>query len=148
MAWVPFLDICHLVDSSEYRASDHEPVTYHSSPGACGQGDQSCLANGREIHLEQVAHLIDRPIEEVRRALALNEHISSLDAPLEIDPNHTVADAISDDNVLSPESMLQSSEVCNLVREWVEHLPEKQRRVLERRYGLGGVEIGTRENLL
>ena len=53
------------------------------------------LANGREIHLEQVAHLIDRPIEEVRRALALNEHISSLDAPLEIDPNHTVADAIN-----------------------------------------------------
>lgn len=105
------------------------------------------LANGREIHLEQVAHLIDRPIEEVRRALALNEHISSLDAPLEIDPNHTVADAISDDNVLSPESMLQSSEVCNLVREWVEHLPEKQRRVLERRYGLGGGEISTLEEV-
>ena len=105
------------------------------------------LANGREIHLEQVAHLIDRPIEEVRRALSLNEHISSLDAPLEIDPNHTVADAISDDNVLSPESTLQSSEVSNLVREWVEHLPEKQRRVLERRYGLGGGEISTLEEV-
>ena len=105
------------------------------------------MANGREIHLEQIAHLIDRPIEDVRRALALNEHIASLDAPLEIDPNHSVADAIADDNAIDPESLLQSSEVGNLVSYWVEQLPEKQRRVLERRYGLGGAEISTLEEI-
>jgi RNA polymerase nonessential primary-like sigma factor len=105
------------------------------------------LANGREIRLEQIAHLIDRPIEDVRRALALNEHISSLDAPLEIDPNHTVADAIADDNALDPEGLLQSNEVGHLVSQWVEQLPEKQRLVLERRYGLGGGDVSTLEEV-
>jgi RNA polymerase nonessential primary-like sigma factor len=105
------------------------------------------MANGREIRLEQIAHLIDRSVDEVRRALALNEHIASLDAPLEIDPNHTVADAIADDNALDPESLLQSSEVGHLVKQWVDQLPDKQRRVLERRYGLGGGDISTLEEV-
>ena len=105
------------------------------------------LANGREINAEHIAYLIDRPTEDVRRAMALNEHIASLDAPLEIDPSHTIADAIPDDNALDPEALLQSSEVGDLIAEWVEQLPEKQRRVLERRYGLGGVEIATLEEI-
>ena len=105
------------------------------------------LANGREIRLEQIAHLIDRSVADVRRVLALNEHIASLDAPLEIDPSHTVADAIADDNALDPESLLQSSEVDHLVSHWVEQLPEKQRRVLKRRYGLGGGETSTLEEV-
>ena len=104
-------------------------------------------ANGREIRLEQIAHLIDRPVEDVRRVLALNEHIASLDAPLEIDPNHTVADAIADDSILDPETLLQSSEVGHLVSQWVEQLSDKQRRVLERRYGLGGSDISTLEEV-
>ncbi len=105
------------------------------------------MASGRDIHLEQIAHLIDRSVEDVRRALSLNEHIASLDAPLEIDPNHTIADAIADENALDPETLLQSSEVGDLVSHWVEQLPEKQRRVLERRYGLGGVEVSTLEDV-
>ena len=105
------------------------------------------LANGREINAEHIAHLIDRPTEDVRRAMALNEHIASLDAPLEIDPSHTIADAIPDDNALDPETLLQSTEVGDLIAEWLEQLPEKQRRVLERRYGLGGVEIATLEEI-
>ena len=105
------------------------------------------LANGREISVEHIAHLIDRPAEDVRRAMALNEHIASLDAPLEIDPNHTIGDAIPDDNAVDPELLLQASEVGDLVAEWVEQLPEKQRRVLERRYGLGGAEISTLEEI-
>ena len=105
------------------------------------------FANGRETHLEQIAHLIDRPVEDVRRTLALNEHICSLDAPLEVDPSHSVADAIADDNAIDPESLLQSNEVGALVKHWVEQLPDKQRRVLERRYGLGGCEISTLEEV-
>ncbi len=105
------------------------------------------LANGKETRLEQIAHLIDRSVDDVRRAITLNEHIASLDAPLEIDPDHTIADAIADDNALDPEEMLQSSEVGNLVNQWIEQLTDKQRRVLERRYGLGGAEISTLEEV-
>ncbi|WP_153111435.1 RNA polymerase sigma factor RpoS [Propionivibrio limicola] len=105
------------------------------------------MSSGRDIRLEQIAHLIDRPVADVRRALELNEHIASLDAPLEIDPNHTIADAIADDNAIDPESLLQSNEVGDLVSHWVEQLPDKQRRVLERRYGLGGADVSTLEDV-
>ncbi len=104
-------------------------------------------SNGREIRLEQIAHLVDRPVEDIRRAIALNEHIASLDAPLEIDPNHTIADAIPDDNAIDPENLLHSNEVSDLLGQWVRQLPEKQRRVLERRYGLGGADISTLEEV-
>jgi RNA polymerase nonessential primary-like sigma factor len=105
------------------------------------------LANGKETSVEQIAHLIGKPIEDVRRALTLNEHIASLDAPLEIDPNHTIADAIADDNSIDPAGLLQANEVGDLVGNWVDQLPEKQRRVLERRYGLGGADISTLEEV-
>ena len=105
------------------------------------------LANGKETSVEQIAHLIGKPIDDVRRALTLNEHIASLDAPLEIDPNHTIADAIAADNSIDPEGLLQANEVGDLVGNWVDQLPEKQRRVLERRYGLGGADISTLEEV-
>jgi len=104
-------------------------------------------ANGREICIEQIAHLIDRPVEDVRRVLALNEHIASLDAPLEIDPNHTIADAIADDNALDPEELLQSNEIGDLLESWVGQLSEKQRQVIERRYGLGATDVCTLEEI-
>ncbi|MDR0576817.1 MAG: RNA polymerase sigma factor RpoS [Candidatus Accumulibacter sp.] len=105
------------------------------------------MASGKEIRIEQIAHLVDRPVEEVRRAISLNEHIASLDAPLEIDPEHTIADAIADDKALAPEDLLHSAEIGDLVDQWLEQLTEKQRRVLERRYGLGGAEVCTLEDV-
>ncbi|MCK6407162.1 MAG: RNA polymerase sigma factor RpoS [Rhodocyclaceae bacterium] len=104
-------------------------------------------ANGREISHEQIAHLIDKPVLEVQRILALNEHIASLDAPLEIDPNHTIADAIADENSLDPEAQLESNELDGLLAEWVAQLPDKQREVIERRYGLNGLDVCTLESI-
>ena len=104
-------------------------------------------ANGREISIDQISHLIDRPPEDVRRVLALNEHIASLDTPLEIDPNHTIADAIADDNAINPEELLQSNEIGELLESWVGQLSEKQRRVIERRYGLGNIDVCTLEDI-
>jgi RNA polymerase nonessential primary-like sigma factor len=104
-------------------------------------------ANGKEIQFDQIAHLIDRPVEDVRRAITLNEHIASLDAPLELDPEHTVADAIVDEKAIDPEESLQMAEIGKLVSQWVEQLTDRQRRVLERRYGLNGAEISTLEEV-
>jgi RNA polymerase nonessential primary-like sigma factor len=104
-------------------------------------------ANGRKTRIEQIAHLIDRPVEDVRRAISLNEHIASLDAPLEIDPDHTIGDALEDEKALAPEDLLQSARIGSLVNQWMEQLTDKQRRVLERRYGLGGAETSTLEEV-
>ena len=96
---------------------------------------------------EEVARLLDKPVEEVRQILALNDHTASLDAPLEIDAELSVADAIADDIHDSPEGHLQHAEVGLRVAEWVAHLSDKQRYVVERRYGLNGCEVSTLEHL-
>ncbi|WP_303783869.1 RNA polymerase sigma factor RpoS [Azovibrio restrictus] len=99
--------------------------------------------SSRERTLEQVALLLDKPVEEIRHILYLNEHIASLDTPLEIDSNQTVGDLIADENSEDPESLLQGHERNRLVAEWLGQLSERQRQVVERRYGLNGYEVAT-----
>lgn len=101
-------------------------------------------ADSREATIERVALLIDRSADDVRRILSLNEHIASLDAPLDIDPNHTMAELIADDSGGGdPESLLQSSEIGSLLDDWLAQLTDRQQQVIERRYGLNGADIAT-----
>ena len=95
----------------------------------------------RDASVERVAALLDRPVADVRRILHLNEHIASLDAPLEIDPNHTMGEAIADEAAVDPETLLQFREMGALLDDWLAQLTERQRQVIERRYGLNGADI-------
>jgi RNA polymerase nonessential primary-like sigma factor len=84
---------------------------------------------------------------DVRRILALNEHTASLDAPLDVDPNLSIGESLADDQALTPEAQIQIAEMETLVREWIDLLGDKQRMVIERRYGLNGCEVQTLEAL-
>ena len=101
----------------------------------------------RDASVERVAALLDRPVADVRRILHLNEHIASLDAPLEIDPNHTIGDAIADEAAINPETLLQFREMGALLDDWLGQLSERQRQIIERRYGLNGADITRLEAL-
>jgi RNA polymerase nonessential primary-like sigma factor len=101
----------------------------------------------REAAAEDVAHLLGRRVEEVRRLLALNERIASLDAPLEIDPMLSIGDAIADETNPPPDQRFENVEREACVREWLSELSSKQRCVIERRYGLDGGEVWTLEQL-
>ena len=96
---------------------------------------------------EDVAHLLGRPVEEVRRVLSLNERMASLDAPLDIDPMLSIGEVIPDDHTLTPDLMLEQSEIEHYVHEWLNQLNDKQRCVIEQRYGLNGYETQTLEQL-
>ncbi len=97
--------------------------------------------------IEDIAHLVDRDVEEVRYVMSLNERTASLDAPLDIDPSLSIGEAIPDDQGLLPDAHLQQAEVEKYVHEWLNQLTEKQRSVIERRFGLNGHEISTLEGV-
>lgn len=103
--------------------------------------------SARPTTTEEIADLLGRPEEEVRRILALNEHVASLDTPLEVDSGLTVGDAIADENATDPQDQIQSAEVETLVTEWINQLSDKQRLVIEQRFGLNGCELATLEEL-
>ena len=96
---------------------------------------------------DEIAQLLDKPVEEVRQILAFNEHTASLDAPLEIDPNLSIGESLADEQAESPEAQLHSNEVENLVATWIGQLNDKQRTVIEWRYGLNGRDVRTLEEL-
>jgi len=96
---------------------------------------------------EEIAHLTGRDASEVRRVLALNDRVASLDAPLDIDPSLSIGEAIADENSERPEDMLQTMEVEHYVQEWLKELSEKHRWVIERRFGLNNQDVATLEEL-
>jgi len=104
-------------------------------------------SSARETGLEEIAQLLDKPVEEVRQVLALNEHVASLDAPLEIDPSLSIGESLADESAETPEMQIQTAEIEHLVNEWIGLLNEKQRQVIEYRYGLNGCEVATLEEL-
>ncbi|MDD2741823.1 MAG: RNA polymerase sigma factor RpoS [Rhodocyclaceae bacterium] len=97
----------------------------------------------REHSVERIAALIDKPVADVQRILLLNEHIASLDSPLEIDPGHTIGEAIADENSADPADLLQSNELGHLLDDWLSQLTDRQRFVIERRYGMNGADVVT-----
>ncbi len=101
----------------------------------------------REPAPEDVAHLLDRPVEDVRRTLQFNERMASLDAPLDIDPMLSIGESIADDQNPGPELRIEQAEIQTYVQEWMAQLSDKQRSVIERRYGLNGREACTLEEL-
>jgi RNA polymerase nonessential primary-like sigma factor len=96
---------------------------------------------------EEVAILLDKPIEEVKEMLGLNERIASVDAPLDSDPERSLLDAIADERTPDPERILQDEDLHSLVQAWLNELNDKQREVVERRFGLNNREISTLEEV-
>ncbi|MCX7161948.1 MAG: RNA polymerase sigma factor RpoS [Betaproteobacteria bacterium] len=97
--------------------------------------------------LTEVAHLLDRPVAEIRQLLALNERPASFDAPLDIDPDLSMSDSIADERAEDPAARHSQHEAELLVADWVAQLTDRQRLVVERRYGLGGQEVATLEDI-
>lgn len=102
---------------------------------------------GREPTIEEIAHLVGKTPEDVRRVMSLNERMASLDAPLDIDPMLSIGESIPDEQYEEPEIQLHNSQLEHYVQEWLNQLNDKQRMVIERRYGLNNHEICTLEEL-
>lgn len=96
---------------------------------------------------DDIAALTGHTVADVRRIMQLNERVASLDAPLDIDPTLSLGEAIADDNVHLPDEMLQLEEIGHHVHEWLTQLNDKQRWVIERRFGLNNCEACTLEDL-
>jgi RNA polymerase nonessential primary-like sigma factor len=105
------------------------------------------MKDGREPSLDDVAHLLGKPVEQVRRVIGYNEHVASLDAPLDRETGLSIGDGIADDAALAPELLLHNTEIENWVRQWLAELAPRQRAVIERRYGLNGCDTATLEEL-
>jgi len=84
---------------------------------------------------EEIAAEVNKPIKDVLRILSLSERISSIAAPVAA-PAPSLVDPVADLSTLSPESHAETNNLSSALVGWLQQLPEKQREVLVRRFGL------------
>ncbi len=101
----------------------------------------------REPSAEEIAAVLDKPIDDVKRMLGLNERITSVDVPIGKEGDRLLLDAIPDDNNADPSALLQDEDLHNVIEKWLDKLSDKQREVVERRFGLNGHEKATLEDV-
>jgi len=96
---------------------------------------------------EDVALHMDKPVKTVEKMFKLNERVTSVDVPYGKDSEKPLVEALTDESDLGPTEILQEDTIHNNMGEWLDQLSEKQREVICRRYGLGGYDNSTLEQV-
>ncbi|MCK5666581.1 MAG: RNA polymerase sigma factor RpoS [Thiotrichaceae bacterium] len=96
---------------------------------------------------EEIANLLDQPIEVVEKMFKLNERTSSVDVPIGKDSDSRYIDIISDNDTPDPFDFLQNENIKENLAHWMEQLNDRQREVVERRFGLRGYDSSTLEEV-
>ncbi len=100
-----------------------------------------------EPSAEEIATLLEKPVADVERMLALNERVTSMDTPVGPTSDKTLVDTVADLQVSDPVDILQDRDLCTSLDSWLDELSEKQREVVARRFGLRGHESSTLEEV-
>jgi RNA polymerase nonessential primary-like sigma factor len=100
-----------------------------------------------EPSTDEIANLLDKPIGDVQRMLGLNERTASTDTSIMHESGKTLLDTIVDNNSPDPTETLQDEGIHENLEEWLTQLNDKQREVVERRFGLHGYSVSTLEEV-
>jgi RNA polymerase nonessential primary-like sigma factor len=105
-------------------------------------------AGGEGVRVEDIAALLGRNAHDIGDLLAMAETPRSLDASLDrTEDDYTLGDSLADEQSADPTGVTQVHEVERLLANWVETLSQREREVLEGRFGLHDREPETLEVL-
>jgi RNA polymerase nonessential primary-like sigma factor len=96
-----------------------------------------------EPSAQDIADFMDKPLEKVERMLKLNERVTSLDVPGARDSENTLIESIPDEHCQDHEDQIQADAMKQNLYKCMHELPDKQREVICRRYGICGYEEET-----
>src|SRR5680860_412891 len=84
---------------------------------------------------EEVARLLDKPVDDVKKLFSLSDCVTSVDLPIGRDGDRPLLDIIPDESSPEPPSKLQTEGVHAHIAAWLDELDSKQRAVVIRRFG-------------
>ncbi|MBE0485240.1 RNA polymerase sigma factor RpoS [Marinobacter sp.] len=96
---------------------------------------------------EEIARMVDKPVQDVKRMLGLNERVASMDTPIGVGSDKSLLDTVADEGASDPADLLQDNNMCSCLEKWIDQLSDKQQEVLSRRFGLRGYPISTLEEV-
>lgn len=100
-----------------------------------------------EPSAEEIAEMLDVPLEDVEKLLYLNDKVTSFDMPIGHDENKSLLDTIPDENSTNPATLLTDENLRMQIEEFLDALTENQQQVIARRFGLRGFEKATLEEV-
>lgn len=100
-----------------------------------------------EPSAEEIAEMLDKPIEDVEKLLGLNDKVTSVDTPLGYEDNKSLLDTIPDENSVNPAELLTDENLRNHIEMLLDQLTENQQQVIARRFGLRDFEKATLEEV-
>jgi RNA polymerase primary sigma factor len=102
---------------------------------------------GREPRPDEIAEELEMTTEEVREILRMAQHPVSLEKPIGEEEESELGDFVQDENTQSPDEeaslTLRRSDIENALAS----LPERERKVIELRFGLSGAQPCTLEEV-
>ncbi len=96
---------------------------------------------------EEIAEMLDAPLEEVQKILGLNDKVTSVDTPIGFDEGKSLLDTLADVNSVNPAELLTDENLRAHIEMLLDQLSENQRQVIARRFGLRGHEKATLEEV-
>lgn len=110
---------------------------------------QRVLANklDYEPSAEEIAAHLGKPVKQVEKMLKLNERVTSIDVPSNQGFDKPLSEFVANEANVPHEDKLTTDGINHSITGWVMELPERQREVICRRYGLCGYEEGTLEEV-
>ena len=101
----------------------------------------------RQPTVEEIAEMLDREPEDVERVLSLNDRVVTSGNVLSGDGERSVLDMVPGDGEMEPFNQAQDEDIHEVLEHWLEKLTDKQRAVVERRFGLHGHDRATLEQV-
>lgn len=100
-----------------------------------------------EPRIKDIASKLNRPVENVKRILGLNEKVISVDTPFDLNSDNSLLDQIPGLQENNPEKLLEEKNINERVFIWVNDLSRRQKEIISRRYGLMGYDTSTLEEI-
>jgi len=92
---------------------------------------------GREPMVEEIALEMDLPVDKVRNIQKISQEVVSLESPIgDEDDKSTLADFIQDEKSLTPTQLTSQELLKDQIKEIIQDLTERERKILEMRFGL------------
>jgi RNA polymerase primary sigma factor len=123
------------------------PVHIVERRGKMHRAERTLLTRlGREPTLAEIAEQAQLPLEHAKQVRAAARVSTSLDQPVGDDEDANLADFVADDGP-PPELALEAAHRREAVQVGLESLPDRERQVLELRFGLNDGESQTLEQI-
>lgn len=102
---------------------------------------------GREPRPEEIAQAMDVPTSKVKQALRMAKEPISLETPVGVDGDASLADFIEDESSVSPTEAAIAIDLVNHVEQALAGLTPREEKILRLRFGVGESEEHTLEEV-